>query len=362
MRIYVDDGMASGGRQSGIGLHAVSLIASLRALTPCDVSDHSVLRYVPRLGRRVAYLGLLNLTAPFRSQEIVYYLGSYLPRVGVRGKRIFEVYDFSVIRFPETNSPVWRRFNQRALARAVRRADAVVTLSESTRAELLELFPDVRPEKVFVGRCGLREPFYAVQPGDRTVRDLSLEPFSYFLFVGDLTRRKNLALLLRAFLRAKTDGVLAAKTLLVLAGKREWGAGEFRNLLREEKGVRALGYCTDEQLVALYRYCAALVFPSVYEGFGIPLIEAMSQGAPILCSDIPTNRELHVLHGGRMRLFGATDESALVRLLSEAEGGALRDGLTYGDLGRYRYGQIAREHLSVFRALCGESNNQAGEK
>jgi glycosyltransferase involved in cell wall biosynthesis len=165
-----------------------------------------------------------------------------------------------------------------------------------------------------------------------------------------LTRRKNLRFLLEAFLRAKREAVLSKDTRLVLVGQDAWDTHEIEHLFSKEAGIIRLGYVSDEMLPALFRFCKALIFPSIYEGYGIPLIEAMSQNAPIIISDIQASMELNQRHNKQMLVFELGDEEALIELLEHVERNAelLRERLDYGDLSPYYYENVAKEHLSVY--------------
>jgi glycosyltransferase involved in cell wall biosynthesis len=351
MNVLLDPGLVAPGTLSGIGHHASNLAKHLASMTRCDTTDYRSLLSVPRVARRYAYIAAANLRVRSDRHEVVHYLSHYVPFARGIAKKVVTIYDLSVFKHPETTSPVWRRFNRHALRDALRRADAAVAISKAIRDEIAELFPETDPARLHVCPCGVREHFFRAQPAPDGVRQAGFEPYAYFLYVGDLTRRKNLPLLLKAFVRAKEEGALHRKTELVLVGKRAWGFADIEHLLRADLGIKLPGYLPDSALPGLYRYSRALVFPSLYEGFGIPLVEAMSQGAPIICSNIPTSRELDDRHGRQMNMFDPGDEGRLVELLAlmDERREGVRPSLNYGDLGMYHYDAIARVHLDIFR-------------
>ena len=140
-----------------------------------------------------------------------------------------------------------------------------------------------------------------------------------------------------------------------MVGKPAWGYSELKSLFREEYGIRELGYISDAKLVALYRYSKALVFPSLYEGFGIPIVEAMSQRIPIIISNIPTSIELNSMHNMQLFPFELGDENCFLRHLEklEVEWEKVRLELDYGDLSIYNYSNVAKYHLQVYRQVVG---------
>ncbi len=352
LRITVDEALIAGGNYSGIGHHAVGLWEELQKTTDVVVAQHRVLRKIPRIVRRFAYFASANIRALISNRDVTHHLSHYVPLLSGRGRKVVTIYDLSVLRFPESIPPFWRGINRRMIPRALKRADRIITISDAVRNELLEEFPWADPERIIFCPCGLRRVF--IEDRKSSVPPSGLEPFSYFLALGDLTARKNLRFALTAFLQAKKQGTVDTTTRLVLVGKRGWGYGDIHDLIREENGIIHLGYVGEEELPGLYRNAKALIFPSLYEGFGIPLIEAMSQQTLILCSKIPTNIELNDRHGKQMQMFDLDVQEGFLRLLGtiDRQWRDMRARLDYGDLSRYDYRSIAREHLAIYESVC----------
>jgi glycosyltransferase involved in cell wall biosynthesis len=168
--------------------------------------------------------------------------------------------------------------------RAAHRADLVLTLSESARADLENVLglPSAKIRVTYLGAPPLDpEPSSPLDPGSPPRKP-------YFLFVGGTEKRKNLNAVLEAF--KSLDG------LELLDGLRSPGGLELRvvgphtatpvhDARREQRGVRWLGFVGAEELVELYRHAIALVFPSRYEGFGLPVLEAMARRTPVIAAD-----------------------------------------------------------------------------
>jgi alpha-1,3-rhamnosyl/mannosyltransferase len=162
------------------------------------------------------------------------------------------------------------------LPAALRRSRLIVTPSEQTRRDLLQEFPvaglAARAHVVPEAPAGLPEGGSA---------PVGLRP-GYLLAVGTLEPRKNYPRLLAAYRRLR--GSAGAAPALVVAGRPGWSDGALERLVRSEPGVAYLGHVDDATLGALYEHAGALAFPSLYEGFGLPLVEAMARGVPALVS------------------------------------------------------------------------------
>ncbi len=181
-----------------------------------------------------------------------------------------------------------------AVPRSVEKAVRVIVPSEFVRSALLEVFPSCPPEKVKVA------PLAPAHPPSRLsaskARALLKErygiDFPFFLFVGNIEPKKNLLTLLKAFFAARMRSGFPHKLLIV--GSEGWLTEPFhRTLLTHDMGdmVETPGYLPAEDLPAFYRAAAAFCFPSLVEGFGLPVLEAMQEGTPCLLSDIPVFRE-----------------------------------------------------------------------
>ena len=199
--------------------------------------------------------------------------------------QVTTVHDLHFYSHPDEVEKEMRRDYPALVRKHCLRSDAVIAISEHTKNRLIELLK-VPSSCVYVIRHGA-DPFFA-QPVDETAvaatrQKLGLEA-PYFLFVGSAEPRKNLPTLLAAF----RD--LQREALLVLAGPPGWQQQPWKHLLTNR--VKAAGYVSREDLRNLYRGAVALVLPSREEGFGLPLLEAMSSGTPVIASDIPVFREV----------------------------------------------------------------------
>ncbi|MBI2716549.1 MAG: glycosyltransferase family 4 protein [Rhizobiales bacterium] len=198
--------------------------------------------------------------------------------------QIVVVHDATVRALPDNFSPRFRAAYGFLIPRLCRRADLVVTVSEFSRLEIGKWYGaevDTMPVCYEGG-----DHITAVVP-DLTVLDrLDLRGRKFFLGVGVDSSNKNIAKVVEAFQAAKLDN-----TMLVLTGARDPRVfGHFGEV--NSDGVRMIGYVSDQELRALYEHALALVFPSLYEGFGLPPVEAMTCGCPVVISEQPALLEV----------------------------------------------------------------------
>ena len=167
----------------------------------------------------------------------------------------------------------------------IKRADTIVAVSETIRNELIKRY-NIKDKRVKVVYNSLGEHFINSENNSEILNKYNIQKQKYILSVATLNRRKNIPELIKAF-ESITDKYPDIK--LVLVG----GMGnEKRELLTKHPNVIFTGYIPDENLPSLYKNALLYVFPSLYEGFGIPLIEAQYSNCPVLCSDIPVFQEV----------------------------------------------------------------------
>ncbi len=238
------------------------------------------------------------------------------------------------------------------LGGALRRARKVIAVSEATRQQLLARYR-LAPDKVAVVPEAAAPGFAPPPPAAvAAVRDRYGLAGPYVLFVGLLEPKKNLPAVLAAVARLRTAGDWGARTL-ALAGAAGWGTeGLDRQVARLglQATARFLGPVPDADLPALYAGAEAFVFPSLWEGFGLPVLEAMAAGAPVVAS---RRRALPEVTGGAALLTEpepAAVAEALGRLLADR---ALRERMREAGLARARafsWERTAAETLAVYRA------------
>jgi glycosyltransferase involved in cell wall biosynthesis len=204
-----------------------------------------------------------------------------VPPAGEGQRLVVTVHDLAFVHFPELFPRAWRTLYRLGLRAAVRRADAMLTPSRNTAEDVLSR-TGVDPGKLHVVPLASSLPMGALEPGEVLAR-LKV-PTPYVLFVGTLEPRKNLVRLVRAYRRVAANGL---PHTLVLVGPLGW---QQEPLLREialqgPGEVLLTGRLSDGDLDAVYRAADVLAYPSLYEGFGLPIVEAMARGVPTVISN-----------------------------------------------------------------------------
>lgn len=245
-----------------------------------------------RLPSAIWYLERVSKLAKRDSIDVFWGGANFLPRGLDHCKSVLTVLDLVPQLHPETMGLRHRIAYKLYFQQSLQRANRLVTISQGSKNRLEEIFGCVVDEAVFPA---VAEHFCAptLQEMER-VRDVHGLHDPYLLAVATLEPRKNLDGLLNALIELKRSGRVEIPDL-ALVGQIGWKAGGLLKLVEEAKstGIRIVqtGYVPDQDLPALYGAASAFVFPSIYEGFGIPVLEALKCGAHVLASDVPEVRQ-----------------------------------------------------------------------
>jgi glycosyltransferase involved in cell wall biosynthesis len=247
----------------------------------------------------------------------------------------------------------------------VRQARAILTLSEHSRRDIIEAH-HVNPEAVFVVPCAVMRDEQCVGNGrdgdapsaafEGWLRDRGIAgPF--FFYVGNLHPRKNLVRLIQAFIRARGASPALEGHQLVIAGGRWWGAGAEERAAQDAPpgSIVFLGRVSDEERNRLLRRAEALVYPSLYEGFGLPPVEAMAVGTPVLASNVTSFPE--VLGDAALLVDPRNVRAIADGLVALAMNPVLREELRERGLrraARYTPRASAERALDAFRWALGQ--------
>ena len=197
---------------------------------------------------------------------------------------VFSLHDLTFLT-TETHTTLNKLFLRLAMRRFLARADAIIVPSESTKRDALRYY-GLRAAKMSVIPYGVNKRFFQVKPGiSRHVRRRYRLPETFILTVGTIEPRKNLSRLLDALvLLHEREWDIP----LVVAGKAGWKAGSIERkmeLLVQQHLVHRIGYVDDRDLPGLYQAATLFAYPSLYEGFGLPVLEAMASGVPVVSSN-----------------------------------------------------------------------------
>ena len=324
-------------KKTGIGYFVENILTSMAKNKAADLkitghyfnflgkksSDH--LPGVPQIKYRASrlvptkMLGLLRragIQLPFelfaRKKADVTFFTNYVSMPTIfKTINVLFVYDLSFIDCPQFVSKKNGAYLKKWVPISIKRADKIVTISNFAKQRIIELF-SVDPEKIYITPIP-PTPHSQVNP-------VALENFGinkdYILFVGTLEPRKNIITLLEAY--EKLPANLQQNVQLVLAGGSGWNDQEIIAKLDELKSagkqIVATGYIDDSEKAVLYKNAKFCIQPSHYEGFGMPILEAMSYGKAVLCSDIEVFREIA---GSSAEYFKVDSSSSLSNAISD---------------------------------------------
>ncbi len=272
------------------------------------------------------------------------------------------VCDMSYVRFPEflpKDRVGWLRHHLRA---SLQRSRAIVTISQFSRNEILDIFPGLDQQRVFVTPLGVDLERFRPRTDDETLSQLRNRynlPEQFSLFLGTLEPRKNLQGLLQAY--AMLPPRVQQEVPLVLAGMNGWRSNHFRPLLKQltaQGVVRPLGYVADADVPLLMRAASAFCFPSHYEGFGLPPLEAAACGTPVLCARASSLPE--VMGDAAVYVDPNSAEDIACGLTRILEDKQLRRTLSQRGLERaklFTWKSCARETLAAYRAAAGDQGD-----
>jgi len=315
------------------GLRRVVLPASIRRLYPgWDLAGR------PALPASLGSLDLLHAPLP-----------AAIPPPGPGQRLVVTVHDLAFRSYPRLFPRSWRMLYRLGTRRAARRADAIIVPSRSTARDLVR-FDRADPGRIHVVPLAASLPETEVDPDD-VLKRLKV-PKPYVLFVGTLEPRKNCVRLVRAYRRSVARAGLPHA--LVLAGPLGWGTqGLHRELALQGPGeIHLTGGVGGAELDALYRGADIFVYPSLYEGFGLPPLEAMARGVPTIASatsslpEVTGDAALAVDPGSVLHLADAIERLLTDRVERERLAAAGRERAA-----AFTWGRTARMTLDVYESV-----------
>jgi alpha-1,3-rhamnosyl/mannosyltransferase len=382
MRVLVNQWLAAGAR-TGIGHYAAELLRALRA----QAGSNQYLAYPPGWLNSLRGLiksratpspgpgGLLTSLRPIGRKLLaahfrafcalrpfdLYHEPNYVP-LPCDHPTVATIHDLSLLVHPEWHPAERVSWFTANVPRMLTQCAHFLADSDFSREEAIRVL-GVRPEKVTTVHVGIRPNLTPLPPAQvaEQLQRLGL-PSRFLLYVGTIEPRKNLLMLLKAY--CALPGQVRSSCPLVLVGRWGWNAdaeADFLQNTARAKGVIHLGYVPEEHLAALYNGARALVYPSWYEGFGLPPLEMMACGGAVLASTTPAVKEVV---GSRGRLIDPEDrdswwEAMLWVTTDDDCWQALRRDVT-AVAQRYTWERCAAETVRIYRSLCANLQIREG--
>ena len=365
--------------KTGIGRYCVNLFHELQKMFPknhynlvsnqpidaqlihnksnCDITVIPFKKYLLHKDLRKTYWEMSQFRRHVvNNQDSIVHLPYISPHFFKRNKVVITIHDLWPLICPLKQTGykgIYDKVHTKFVKRALQKADHVITVSESSKKDIIKFlrYPE---EKITVVYHGVEDYFRPV--GDKTVVDNVRNKFKlereYILYLGDISVRKNLDGLLRAYHNLPDD----VKDFydLVLAGR-----AKFSQTLRclaaslDPEKVKFLGFVDNNDIAPLYSAASLFVFPSILEGFGLPVLEAMSCGTPVIGSNSSSIPEVA---GDAGVLVDVTDIEALTNAMhrvvtdTDLRSSMIRKGLVQAE--KFSWRKTARETYEIYRKLC----------
>lgn len=262
-------------------------------------------------------------------------------------------HDMTFFLYPQLHTRIRRLYFPSMIRASAKRAQALVAVSESTRQDAMRIL-GIPPEKITTTQLGLNPAFRPIQEGEgrRIVAEKYHLPGKFILYVGLVEPRKNLPVLINAYQRLAANGI---EYHLVIVGRYGW---MYEDVIRQVKElnlidrVHFIGYIPQEDLPLVYNLSSLFVYPTLYEGFGLPVLEAMACGKPVITSNVASLPEI-VEEAGL--LIPPGDVQALTRTIGAVfEDQALRDDLSRKgpvQAARFTWQRTAQLTYQVYRQV-----------
>lgn len=243
---------------------------------------------------------------------------------------------------------IWRK----RVARAIQTSDRLITVSHSSAVDISEVF-SVDIEKIDVIHHGIDNKFFdfdfsLLEQSSISKKVLEATQKPYILYLGNIEPRKNIGPLIRAIKNTPN----LKEVHLVIAGKPAWDFKEVMSLIEETPNVTHLGFVSDEERLYLMRNTDLFVFPSLYEGFGFPVLEALATGAPVLCSDKGALKEVL----GPSLVLESITEGGIAEGLEQALGNSDKNKLHFQEAGpkwarKFTWENSVNKHIKIYEDL-----------
>ena len=290
------------------------------------------------LWNRLGILNVENLIGP-----VDVFHSSDWTQAPTKAAKVTTIHDLVVYKYPETLHPQIVSVHKRRLARVKKECDVIIAVSQNTKKDIVEIL-GISENKIKVVYEAVGESFTKYKKTPHSGRP-------YILTVGTREPRKNLDRLVEAFSKIKNKDVE-----LVIVGKYGWGTEISNKQSTINNKIKLLGYVPQEKLLELYANAEAFVYPSLYEGFGIPVLEAMTVGCAVITSSISSMSEV----GGKAAIYvtptDINDMAQKIDWVLELSSSQRSDLISkgYQQAKKFSWEKAARETLKIYEeVVCG---------
>lgn len=335
--------------------NSYTLLSSLRGF---QGDERIKSNFILRTSGRLSGLFLNKLSIPVEclmGRLDIFHGPCFFVPYSLRCKSVVTIHDLMVLRHPEFLKPEWVVSIRKEISASVRRSDAVIAVSSFTKKEIMELLniPEERIRVIHNGVSPIFRPIREREKIEEVKAKFGVEG-PYLLFVGNIEPKKNIETLIYAYRELRNS--TSFKYPLLIAGKKSWHFPAIWKLIQQhrmEKDIIFTDVINDDELACLYNGAELFVFPSLFEGFGIPVIEAMACGVTVVTSNRASIPEI-------------ADDAALlvdpmnVNDIAHAMYSMLRDDKLRASLRQkgieraklFSWEKAARETVSLYGALC----------
>ncbi|MFA6197090.1 MAG: glycosyltransferase family 1 protein [Sulfurimonas sp.] len=307
----------------------------------------AILSKVPLLKKIIRKILLIS-SKLFTNKYDLYWQPNFIPVDGIKAKKtVTSVHDFSFILHREFHPKERIEYFEKYFFKNISRSDRIITGSNYSKNEILENL-DFKEDKVKVIYHGINHNIFKVHKEIKIDFEI---PKKFILSVGSIEPRKNLLGLLKAY--SLLDDTTRSEYKLVLVGFKGWENNELMELINaNKKNIHYLGFISDEELAKVYNLASCFVFASFYEGFGLPPLESMACGTPVIVSNLTSMPEVcadAAIYCDPYNIYDIKEKVELVLSDSILQNNMIEKGLKRA--GEFTWEKSANEHAKVFREV-----------
>ncbi len=292
---------------------------------------------------------IINITTKYYAPSYdLYWQPNFIPNDGIKANKIVtSVHDFSFILHRDFHPKERVDYFEKYFLKNIYNSDIIITGSQYSKEEILERL-DFNEDKVKVIYHGINHSIFKLYDDRKVNFDI---PKNFILSVGSIEPRKNLLGLLKAYNLFSDDMKLKYK--LVLVGFKGWENIEIMDIVNKNKeNICYLGFINDEELAKVYNLASCFIFPSFYEGFGLPPLEAMACGTPVVSSNLTSMPEVCLdaaIYCNPYDIYDIKDKIELVLNDTDLQNKLILKGLNRA--GKFTWDKSAKEHMDLFKEV-----------